>query len=61
MITPFLLACVAICHAGQCMEVQRWQRGLIFIFVSALIGVSKTEPVEYRDVRHQIESEAMIL
>lgn len=35
--------------------------GLIFIFVLALIGVSKTEPVEYRDVRHQIESEAMIL
>ena len=35
--------------------------GLIFIFVSALIGVSKTEPVKYRDVRHQIESEAMIL
>ena len=27
----------------------------------ALIGVSKTEPVKYRDVRHQIESEAMIL
>ena len=35
--------------------------GLIFIFASALIGVSKTEPVEYRDVRYQIESEAMIL
>lgn len=35
--------------------------GLIFVLALALIGVSKTEPVEYRDVRHQIESEAMIL
>ena len=35
--------------------------GLFFIVALALIGVSKTEPVEYRDVRHQIESEAMIL
>ena len=35
--------------------------GLIFILALALIGVSKTEPVQYRDVRHQIESEAMIL
>lgn len=35
--------------------------GLIFVLTLALIGVSKTEPVEYRDVRHQIESEAMIL
>lgn len=35
--------------------------GLIFILAPALIGVSKTELVEYRDVRHQIESEAMIL
>ncbi len=35
--------------------------GLIFVLALALIGVSKTEPVKYRDVRHQIESEAMIL
>lgn len=35
--------------------------GLIFILALALIGISKSEPVQYRDVRHQIESEAMIL
>lgn len=35
--------------------------GLIFILALALIGVSKSEPVQYRNVRHQIESEAMIL
>lgn len=35
--------------------------GVVIYLALALIGVSKTEPVQYWDVRHQIESEAMIL
>ncbi len=34
---------------------------LIVYLVFALLVAWKTEPVKYRDVRHQIESEAMIL
>ena len=35
--------------------------GVVIYLALVLIGVSKNEPVQYRDVRHQIESEAMIL
>lgn len=35
--------------------------GVVIYLALVLIGVSKTEPVQYRDVRNQIESEAMIL
>ena len=35
--------------------------GVVIYLALVLIGVSKTEPVQCRDVRHQIESEAMIL
>ena len=35
--------------------------GVVIYLALALIGVSKTEPVKYRDVRHQIECEAMVL
>ena len=34
---------------------------LIVYLVFALLAAWKTKPVQYRDVRHQIESEAMIL
>lgn len=34
---------------------------LIVYLVFALLVAWKTKPVEYRNVRHQIESEAMIL
>lgn len=30
------------------------------IFVSALLGIKEAKPVQYKDVSHQIESEAMI-
>lgn len=35
--------------------------GVVIYLALAMVGVSKTEPVQYRDARHQIESEAMIL
>lgn len=35
--------------------------GVVIYLALVLIGVSKAEPVQYRDVRHQIESGAMIL